>query len=1025
MYDGFANTYTFFCKGRKITLKPMKIQDFQTSAEESRVLSMRQFSLACQERRMVFALVAKPVAEVPSRSWPTEIQTILSEFADLVPEELPQSLPPMRDIQHAIDLIPGASLPNLPAYRMSPEEHHEMQRQIQELLDKGFIRESLSPCAVPALLTPKKDGSWRMCVDSQAINKIMVKYRFLIPRLDDMLDVLYGSQIFSKIDLRSGYHQIRIRPGDEWKTAFKTRAGLFEWLVMPFGLTNAPSTFMRVMTQLLRPFIDKFVVVYFDDILIFSRNFSEHLQHIRQVMEVLRFESLFINLKKCTFAQDSVLFLGFIISAQGISVDSSKIQAITDWPIPTNVHDVRSFHGLASFYRRFIKDFSAIMGPIIECTKVGSFSWSPAAQQAFEVIKSKLTETPVLKLPDFAQPFEVACDASHVGIGGVLSQQRHPIAYFSEKLNETRRRYPAYDLELYAIIQSLKYWRHYLINREFVLYTDHDSLRHIQSQKKPNARHARWVDYLQQFTFVLKHKASSENRVADALSRRAHVLTSLTVKVTGFEELKHCYPNDPDFGFIQAAILNGPSPNHPHYTVQDGYLFFKNKLCLPKTSIREFVIQELHEGGLAGHFGRDKTISLVEDRFFWPGLKKDVAMVIQRCRVCQLAKGQRQNSGLYTPLPIPKEPWTNVSMDFVLGLPRTLRGHDSIFVVVNRFSKMAHFLACSRTFDASRIASLFFTEVVRLHGLPATIVSDRDVKFVSYFWKTLWAKLGTKLQFSSAYHPQTDGQTEVVNRSLGNLLRCLVTDHTTTWDHLLPQAEFAYNNSVNRSTGRSPFEIVTGLQPRTPVDLVPLPLPPRVSEGAADFLRHIHEIHEEVRKKIALSNESYKARVDAHRRVVEFQPEDLVLINLRPECFSKGSLHKLHSRRAGPFKVLKRLGDNAYLIHLPSNLTFSPIFNIADLTPFHGPVDSATPTPPVSLPPSIKTRDEIAEILDDQIVSTRRGGYQKFLVKWKNRPPSDCCWLQAEEVQRLNPDLYEFYQARHSLESNACPVGGN
>jgi hypothetical protein len=656
---------------------------------------------------------------------------------------------------------------------------------------------------------------------------------------------------------------------------------------------------------------------------------------------------------------------------------------------------------------------------------LGLFLGSVAAQQAFEVIKSKLTETPVLKLLDFAQPFEVACDASHVGIGVVLSKKRHPIAYFSEKLNETRRRYPAYDLELYAIIQSVKYWRHYLIHREFVLYTDHDSLRHIQSQKKLKSRHARWVDYLQQFTFVLKHKAGSENRVANALSRRAHVLTSLTVKVTGFEELKHCYPNDPDFGLIQAAIFNGPSPNRPHYTVQDGYLFFKNRLCLPKTSIHEFVIQELHEGGLAGHFGHEKTISLVEDRFFWPSLKRDVAMVIQRCRVCHLAKGQRQNSGLYTPLPIPKEPWTDVSMDFVLGLPRTLRGHDSIFVVVDRFSKMAYFLACSHTFDASRIASLFFTEVVRLHGLPTTIVSDRDVKFVSYFWKKLWAKLGTKLQFSSDYHPQTDGQTEVVNRSLGNLLRCLVTDHTTSWDLLLPQAKFAYNNSVNRSTGRSPFEIVTRLQPHTPVDLVPLPLPPQVSEGAADFLQHIHEIHEEVQKKIALSNESYKARVDAHRQVVEFQPKDLVLINLRPERFSKGSLHKLHSRRAGPFKVLKRLGDNAYLIDLPSNLTFSPIFNIADLTPFHGPVDGATPTPPVSLPPSIKPRDEITKILDDQIVSTRSEGYQKFLVKWKNRPPSDCCWLQTEEVQRLNPDLYEFYQARHSSKSNACPVGGN
>jgi hypothetical protein len=266
-----------------------------------------------------------------------------------------------------------------------------------------------------------------MCVDSRAINKITVKYRFPIPRLDDMLDVLYGSQVFSKIDLRSGYHQIRIRPGDEWKTAFKTRAGLFEWLVMPFGLTNAPSTFMRVMTQVLRPFIDKFVVVYFDDILIFSRDHTEHLIHLRQVLDVLRFESLFIHHKKCLFAQSSVMFLGFFISAQGISVDSAKVKAITEWPTPANVHDVRSFHGLASFYRRFIQNFSAIMAPITECTKTGPFTWTTAAQRAFEIIKGKLTEAPVLKLPDFTQPFEVTCDASHVGVGGVLSQQRQLI----------------------------------------------------------------------------------------------------------------------------------------------------------------------------------------------------------------------------------------------------------------------------------------------------------------------------------------------------------------------------------------------------------------------------------------------------------------------------------------------------------------------------------------------------------------------------------------------------------------------
>jgi len=611
-----------------------------------------------------------------------------------------------------------------------------------------------------------------MCIDSRAINKITVKYRFPIPRLDDMLDVLHGSTYFSKIDLRSGYHQLRIRPGDEWKTAFKTRDGLFEWLVMPFGLTNAPSTFMRVMNQILKPFIDKFVVVYFDDILIFSRSLQDHINHLLQVFQTLRFESFFINLKKCSFAQSKVIFLGFIVSANGVAADPEKVRTVSDWPSPNNIHEVRSFHGLASFYRRFVKGFSSIMAPITECTKKGAFVWTTAAQKAFEAIKVQLNQAPILRLPNFEIPFEVSCDASHLGIGGVLSQNGHLVAFYSEKLNDARKRYSTYDLELFAVIQSLKHWRHYLIHREFVLFSDHDSLRHLHSQKHLNAQHARWVEFLQQYTFVLKHKAGTENRVADALSRKTFLLHTLTVDVNWFHGVKEQYPEDPDFGKIYKQLLNNPRDLEGQYSIFNGFVFRGTKLCLPDSSMREFVVSELHAGGLAGHFGRDKTISLVEDRFHWPGLRKQVSTIIARCRTCQLSKGNRSNAGLYSPLPVPSVPCLDLSMDFVLGLPKTIRGHDSIFVIVDRFSKMAHFLACSKTFDASRVASLFFAEVVRLHGLPTTIVSDRDVKFTSYFWKALWAKMGTKLKFSSAFHPQTDGQTESVNRSLGNLLRC-------------------------------------------------------------------------------------------------------------------------------------------------------------------------------------------------------------------------------------------------------------
>jgi hypothetical protein len=309
------------------------------------------------------------------------------------------------------------------------------------------------------ILVPKKDGSWRMCVDCRAINNITIRYRHPIPRLDDMLDELSGSIIFTKIDLRSDYHQIRMKAGDEWKTTFKTKFGLYEWLVMPFGLTNAPSTFMRLMNHVLRAFIGKFVVVYFDDILIYSKPIGEHMKHIRQVLDELRKEKLFANLEKCNFCTDHVVFLGFVVLGKGIEVDESKVKAIKDWPAPTNVSQVRSFHGLAGFYRRFVRDFSTIAAPLNELTKKGvDFKWGNSQENAFQELKKHLTEAPLLVLHYFTKTFEVECDASGIGIGGVLMQQGKPVAYFSEKLGGAQLNYSMYDKELYALVRVLETW---------------------------------------------------------------------------------------------------------------------------------------------------------------------------------------------------------------------------------------------------------------------------------------------------------------------------------------------------------------------------------------------------------------------------------------------------------------------------------------------------------------------------------------------------------------------------------------
>ncbi|KAK1608467.1 hypothetical protein QYE76_032140 [Lolium multiflorum] len=805
----------------------------------------------------------------------------MTEFSDVFPEEVPAGLPPLRGIEHQIDLIPGASLPNRAPYRTNPEETKEIQKQVQALLDKGYIRISLSPCVVPVILVPKKDGTWRMCVDCRAINNITIRYRHPIPRLEDMLDEL--------------------SEGDEWKTAFKIKFGLYEWLVMPFGLTNAPSTFMRLMNHVLREFIDKFVVVYFDDILIYSRNESDHTIHIRHVLQVLRDNKLYGNLEKCTFYKDKVIFLGYVVSKHGVEVDVSKIEAIQNWPTPMNVSQVRSFHGLAGFYRRFVPNFSTIVAPLNDLTKKGVvFEWGAAQDHAFDELKRLLTSAPLLALPDFNKQFEIECDASGIGIGGVLMQEGRPIAYFSEKLSGAKLNYPIYDKELYSLIRVLEVWQHYLWPKEFIIHSDHEALKYLKAQSTLHRRLAKWVEFIESFPYIIKHKKGKDNIVADALSRKNMLLTQLDVKIPGLEILCDLYATDHDF-------------------------------------VEPYRLCESHAGGLMGHFGREKTLLMLADHFYWPKMRRDVDRYVKRCITCNKSKSKLKPHGLYTPLPAPTTPWEDISMDFVLGLPRTKRGHDSIFVVVDRFSKMSHFIACHKSDDASHIANLFFREVVRLHGVPKTIVSDRDVKFMSYFWKTLWRKLGTKLLFSTTCHPQTDGQTEVVNRTLSQLLRSMIKKNLKEWEECLPHVEFAYNRAVHSTTELCPFEVVYGFKPITPLDLLPLPIHERVNMEAskrADFVRKIHVKTKELIEKKGKSN---AARMNKKRKEMLFKPGDMVWVHFRKDRFPKLRKSKLKPRGAGPYKVLAKINDNAYSIDLPvDEFGVSNSFNVADLTPYDG-----------------------------------------------------------------------------------------
>lgn len=405
---------------------------------------------------------------------PPQVQKLLLEYADLFEE--PKSLPPHRALDHTIPLLPGATPPQVRPYRVPHHQKQEMEDQIKKLLAAHFIRHSQSPYAAPVILVKKKDGSMRLYTDFRRLNSLTVKNKFAIHVIEDLLDELHGATYFSKLDLRSGYHQIRMNPEDIPKTAFRTFLGHFEYLVMPFGLSNAPGTFQELMNTIFAPHLRKFVLVFFDDILIFTKNLKEHLEHIKIVLETLKTRSLFAKLSKCVFAAQQVEYLGHVISAEGIATDPKKIPAIAEWPTPDTVTKLRSFLGLAGYYRRFIKGYGVICRPLHDVLKKGKFSWQAAQDTTFKQLQAALIFAPVLALPDFSKPFVLETDASGKGIGAVLMQEGRPISYYSSALCSRNAALSTYEKEALAILEALKRWRHYLLGNDLTIKTDQQSL---------------------------------------------------------------------------------------------------------------------------------------------------------------------------------------------------------------------------------------------------------------------------------------------------------------------------------------------------------------------------------------------------------------------------------------------------------------------------------------------------------------------------------------------------------------------
>ena len=903
------------------------------------LVSALQFKREAQHGEALYlALVQVPQEHIADSKAPinSDASTVINEFKDVFPDDLPSGLPPRREVDHRIELVPGQQPTSRPTYRMSQPEMDELKKQLTESLAKGYIQESKSPYGAPVLFVKKKDGTMRMCVDYRALNKITIKNKYPLPRIDELLDRLLGAKYFSKIDLRSGYWQVRIADEDVHKTAFRTRYGHYEFLVMPFGLTNAPATFMHLMQQTFRKFLDDFVIVFIDDILVYGKTKEEHYNHLRIVLQVLRDKQLYAKLSKCEFFQGEIGFLGHVINQYGIKMESSKVNAVTSWPPPKNIHELRSFLGLAGYYRRFVKDFSLIASPLTSLLhKDTKYEWTAQRDNAFNELKKAVSTAPIFIIPDPHLPHTVVADASGYAIGAALCQDHgnglQPCAFLSRKMNDHERNYAVHEQELLAIVHALREWRHYLLGNRITITTDHRSLQYLSTQDKLSARQTRWSEFLQQFDYEIKYRPGKENHVADSLSRRPdHILapihqTSIEISSELLDTIKAEYNND-------LATREIISKGHPSYRVTNGLVYtLDGKLYVPFTdTIRVRIIKEHHDTPTNGHLGEHKTSERISRYYYWPGMRKSIQQYIQQCQSCQANKASHQLPiGLLQSLDIPGKRWETVSMDLITKLPETTRGNDAIIVFVDKFSKMVHYAATTTTCTAVEVARIFFDTVVKVHGVPKHIISDRDPRFTSRFWKQLWNLLGTELKMSTSHHPQTDGQTERSNRTLEDILRHYVGKQQNDWDDHLTAAEIAVNSSVHASTGFTPLYLNYGDHPFFPTHI---PLDTISNNTVYELMQQLQQNIELARSNMENARDKQTYYANQHRRDLVFKEGEEVWLSTQHLNLPDGITRKLSSRYTGPFKILHVSSPVTYKLDIPAEWVkkrVHPVFHVS------------------------------------------------------------------------------------------------
>lgn len=899
-------------------------------------------------------------------------------------------------------------------------------------MNHGFISPSTSPYGSPVLFAKKKDGSLRLCVDYRALNKITVKNRYPLPRIDELIDRVQGAKYFSKLDLTSGYHQVLINPDDRHKTAFRCRYGHFEYNVMPFGLTNAPATFSATMRKVLASVIDQFVVTYLDDILIFSKTKKEHLQHIRRVLTLLRGARLFVKLSKCAFLKSEVEFLGHTISADGVQTNAGLAKAIKGWPTPTTLRETQQFLGLAQYYHQFIDHFAHIAQPLFQLTKKATpFKWTSHRQIAFDTLKERVCSAPVLQIFDPTFQTSIETDASGYAIGAVLLQTDHhgvsrPVGFTSRQMTDAEKNYPTHEQELLAVVHAIQHWRYYLDGSHFVVYTDHATLQHFPTQPKLTRRQAHWMELLQEYDFEFRYRPGKDNVVPDALSRRPdYRINNLQIELDPSvkQDIVDGYKTDHRLSPIYERCLNGDA--EPRYFIREDFLWIRQgdreAITIPKTAgVTATLLHDHHDSPIAGHLGFDKTYDSLRKMFYWPQIAKDTRKYIDSCPECQRNKRPHQHpAGLLQPLDIPTERWSHVTMDFIVQLPKTKSGFDAITVFVDKLTKQAHFCASHTADTAPEVANIFFRNVFRLHGLPRVIISDRDPKFTGHFWKTLHSTLGTKLAMSTAFHPQTDGQTEQANRTLEEMLRAFVNYRQDNWDTYLPALEFAFNNTKNCSTGFTPFFLNTGAEPLIPASLL---TPPKLDVPSVDSFLEQQSQALAIAKNIIFNSQLRQERnANKHRRHVEYKVGDKVFLDLKHISLAQQKrrpARKLQPQYSGPFEITERISQVAFKLQLPKDMKIHPVFHVSLLKPAHeSPLEFQDRLPPKPPPVLVDSQEEyeVEEILDHK---KGRGKKNYYFVKWKGYGDEDNMWVPESSCTNCPERIAEFWQKGGGMQQH-------